>query len=289
MVVALIWGWSFLFVKVAVEGVPPTGVAWIRIALGAAVLLVYLLAIGGRLPPRRLLGRVAVQGLLMSVLPFTLIAWGEERITSALASVLNATTPMFTAIAAAALLGSRLRAPQIAGLVLGLTGVGIVAGVGGEDLASSSVVGSLAIVGAALCYGLGFAWATRFLKELSAAQLTVAPGLAAAVILLPLAGWEVARSGVELTPARVLCLVLLGVFGTGVALLLNYRVMKDLGPTTASLVTYLVPIVAVTAGVLVLGEPFSLRLLLGGALIVFSVALVQGRILAPRPVVSDPG
>jgi drug/metabolite transporter (DMT)-like permease len=180
------------------------------------------------------------------------------------------------------MLRERLRPPQLAGLVLGLVGVGVVAGVGGSDLAASSLAGSVAILGASACYGLGFAWASRYLTDLSATQLTIAPSLVTVVVLAPLAGLAVAVDGLELTWVGVLCLVLLGCLGTGVALLLNYQVLKELGPTTASLVTYLVPVVGVTAGVLLLDEPFSFRLVIGGALIVLSVALVQGRLLGRR-------
>jgi drug/metabolite transporter (DMT)-like permease len=280
--VALVWGFSFLFIKVLVEGAPPVFVAWGRVVLGAAVLLPYLYLAGQRLPGRGRWGQIAVQGMLMTALPFTLIAWGETRIASALASVLNASTPMFTAAAAAWMLRERLRPPQLAGLVLGLVGVGVVAGVGGSDLAASSLAGSLAILGASCCYGLGFAWASRHLTDLSATQLTIAPSLVTVVVLAPLAGLAVAVDGLELTWVGVLCLVLLGCLGTGLALLLNYQVLKELGPTTASLVTYLVPVVGVTAGVLLLDEPFSFRLVIGGALIVLSVALVQGMLLGGR-------
>ena len=279
---AVIWGWSFLFIKVALGGAPPVFVSWGRVVLGAVVLLPLLYAGKERLPPRRLWGRVAVQGVLMCALPFTLIAAGEQHITSALASVLNAATPLFTAVFSALLLGERLRRAQLAGLGLGLAGVAVVAGVGGADLAASSAAGALAVVGAACSYGVGFPFARRFLGELSPMQLAVAPSLAAAAILGVPGLTAAVRDGLEPTPARVLCLVLLGVLGTGYAFVLNYRTLRDLGPTSASLVTYLVPLVGVSAGVLVLGEPFSLRLVAGGAVVVLGVALVQGRLLGAK-------
>jgi drug/metabolite transporter (DMT)-like permease len=285
LAVAFIWGWSFLFIKVAIEGAPPVFVAWGRVLLGASVLLPFLYAARERLPERRAWGHVLVQGALMNALPFTLIAWGEQHITSALASVLNAATPLFAAAFAALLLRERLRGPQLTGLALGLAGVAIVAGVGGSDLAASSVAGALAVVGAAASYGFGFPYARRFLPGLSAMQLAVGPCLAATALLAVPAATAAAREGLAPTPLRVLCLVLLGALGTGYALMLNYRTLRELGPTTASLVTYLIPIVGVAVGVLVLGEPFSLRLVLGGAVVVLAIALVQGRLLGPpRPV-----
>ncbi|HKF00086.1 MAG TPA: DMT family transporter [Actinomycetes bacterium] len=283
LLVALIWGWSFLFIKVIVEGAPPLFVAWTRVALGALVLLAFLRSYRERLPGREHWFHVTVLGVLMSVIPFSLIAWGEERITSALASVLNAATPLFAAAAAAVLLGERLRPPQLAGLGVGFAGVAVVAGVGGGDLAASSLLGSLAVLGAAASYGTGFGYVQRFLSGLTPTQMAAGPLAAATVVLAAPTAVAVIRQGVQLSPLRVVCVLALGCLGTGYALMLNYRTVKELGPTTASLVTYLVPVVGVTAGVLVLGEPFSFRLILGGLLIVLSVALVQGRLLgAPR-------
>jgi drug/metabolite transporter (DMT)-like permease len=214
--------------------------------------------------------------------PFTLLAWGEQHITSALTAVVNACTPLFAAAFAAWLLGERLRVPQLAGLVVGFVGVGVVAGVGGGDLAGSSLAGVLAVVAASAGYGFGFAYAHRFTEGLSPLQLWFGQLAAGAVLLAPVAGGDLAAGRVDLQPLGLLCLLLLGGLGTGYAYLLNYRTLQEHGATVASLVTYLVPIVGVAAGVLVLGEPFSLRLVLGGLVVVAGVALVQGRLLGAR-------
>jgi len=282
IVLACIWGWSFLFIKVVLEGAPPTFLAWGRIALGLAVLVVFLRGSGERPPERRYWGHLLVLGLTMSVLPFMLIAWGEQHIASALAAVVNACTPLFAAAFAAWLLGERLRPPQLAGLVVGFVGVGVVAGVGGGDLAGSSLAGVLAVVLASAGYGFGFAYAHRFTEGLSALQLSLGQLAAGTVLLAPVAAGDVAGGRVDLQPLGLLCLLLLGGLGTGYAYLLNYRTLQEHGATVASLVTYLVPIVGVAAGVLVLGEPFSVRLVLGGLVVVAGVALVQRRLLGPR-------
>jgi drug/metabolite transporter (DMT)-like permease len=286
---AFIWGWSFLFIKVILEDAPPTFLAWGRIALGLAVLAVALLRSGEGLPERRYWGHLLLLGLAMSVLPFMLIGWGEEHISSALASVLNACTPLFTAGFAAGLLGERLRPPQLAGVAIGFLGVAVVAGVGGGDLAGSSLLGSAAVVLAGAGYGFGFAYANRFTTGLSALQLSFGQLLAGTLLLAPVAAVDLAAGRVDLGPSSALSLVLLGALGTGYAYLLNYRTLQESGATVASLVTYLVPLVAVAAGILVLGEPFSLRLVLGGLIVVLGVALVQGRLFgqrrrAPQPV-----
>ena len=282
IVLACIWGWSFLFIKVVLEGAPPTFLAWGRIALGLAVLVVFLRGSGERPPERRYWGHLLVLGLTMSVLPFMLIAWGEQHIASALAAVVNACTPLFAAAFAAWLLGERLRPPQLAGLVVGFVGVGVVAGVGGGDLAGSSLAGVLAVVLASAGYGFGFAYAHRFTEGLSALQLSLGQLAAGTVLLAPVAAGDVAGGRVDLQPLGLLCLLLLGGLGTGYAYLLNYRTLQEHGATVASLVTYLVPSVGVAAGVLVLGEPFSVRLVLGGLVVVAGVALVQRRLLGPR-------
>lgn len=279
---AFIWGWSFLFIKVILEDAPPTFLAWGRIALGLAVLAVAMRGRGEPLPERRYWGHLLVMGLAMSALPFLLIGWGEEHISSALASVLNACTPLFAAGFAAALLGERLRPPQLLGVAVGFLGVAVVAGVGGGDLAGSSLLGSAAVVLASAGYGFGFAYANRFTTGLSALQLSFGQLLAATFLLAPAAVADVAAGRVDLGPQAALCLFLLGALGTGYAYLLNYRTLQESGATVASLVTYLVPLVAVAAGVLVLGEPFSLRLVLGGLIVILGVALVQGRLLGPR-------
>ena len=282
ILLAGIWGWSFLLIKVIVEGAPPSFLAWGRIALGMLVVFAFLRRAGQGLPARRYWGHLLVLGLTMSVLPFMLIGWGEQRIASALTAVVNACTPLFTAAFAAWLLGERLRRPQLAGLLVGFLGVAVVAGVGGGDLAGSSLAGVLAVVLASAGYGFGFAYANRFTTGLSALQLSFGQLLAGTLLLAPVAAVDVGAGRVHLGPWAALCLVLLGALGTGYAYLLNYRTLQESGATVASLVTYLVPLVAVAAGVLVLGEPFSIRLVLGGLIVVGGVALVQGRLFGRR-------
>jgi drug/metabolite transporter (DMT)-like permease len=276
LLLACIWGWSFLFIKVAVEGLTPPTVAWARIALGAVVLHLYLWRKGLTLPRDRTTWRhFTVAALAGSAIPFTMLAWGEERITSALTAVLNASTPLFTAVAAAVLLRDRLRGAQAIGLLVGLAGVAVAAGLGGADLAGSSVSGSLASVGAGACYGLSFAYMRKHLVGLApvvaaAGQLTVAT-----IALTPIALVSSVRDGAHVSPKRLLCLVLLGAIGTGVAYVLNYRIIAELGATKASLVTYVIPVVAVVVGIVVLGERFELRMLVGGLMIIGGIALVH--------------
>jgi drug/metabolite transporter (DMT)-like permease len=281
---AFIWGWSYLFIKVAVEGMTPSTVAATRMGLGLAVLAAVLRLRRLRLPSGGVWWRhFAVVAVMGSALPFTLLAWAEQHVSSALTSVLNAATPLFAAVFVAAFLGERLRRLQIVGLLLGFVGVGVAAGLAGSDLAESSLGGEAAAVLAGAGYGLSFAYAKRHLVGIP--PLVAATGQLAAgtALLLPVAVVTTARDGIALTPRRLLAIGLLGVFGTGVAYVLNYRSIADLGPTVASVVTYLVPVVAVVVGVLFLDEPFEFRLLAGGALTVAGIVLLNRRPLAPAP------
>ena len=286
---AFIWGWSFLFIKVAVEGMTPSTVAATRMALGFLVLVTVLRLRGLRLPADitwwRHFAVVAVTG---SVLPFTLLAWGEQHVSSALTSVLNASTPLFAALFVAMFLGERLRAVQVGGLLLGFAGVAVAAGVAGADIEGSSLAGEAAAVLAGVGYGVSFTYTQRYLVGIP--PLVAATGQLAAgtAILLPVAVVTTAREGIALTPRRLLAICLLGVFGTGVAYVLNYRSIAELGPTVASVVTYLVPVVAVIVGVVFLDEAFEMRLVAGGALTVAGIALLNGRPLRRRPPVTAP-
>lgn len=279
LVLAFIWGWSFLLIKVALRGMPPAAIALTRIVLGA--LVVGVIVRGRRLPlprDRSTWVHFAVMGLCYSALPFTLLAWGEKHITSALASVMNAGTPLFAAMAAAVGLGERLRRPQVVGLLLGFAGVAVAAGVGGQDLASSSLVGSGAALGAAACYGFGFAYAQRHLVAVPPMVAVLGQLVMGTIEVLPFAALSVAGEGLALDGRVVVSIALLGVFGTGLAYVLNYQSIVAVGPTRASVVTYVVPVVAITVGVAFLNEPFRLRLLAGAALVVVGIALLQERL-----------
>ena len=289
LLLAFIWGWSFLFIKVAVAGMTPFTVAAVRVALGALVLVAIVRARRLEIPRGWAWWRhFVVVALAGSAVPFSLLAWGEQHVSSALTAVLNASTPLFAAVMAGLLLGDRLRPVQLGGLVLGFVGVAVAAGLGGSDLATSSGWSEVASVGAAACYGLAFAYTRRHLSSLPPIVGATGQLVAGAVLLLPAAVYTSVRDGLELTPRRALAVGLLGMLGTGIAYILSYRLIADVGPTRAAVVTYLIPVVAVTVGVLFLHEPFSFRLVLGGVLTVGGIVLLgYGR--PARPVApADP-
>jgi drug/metabolite transporter (DMT)-like permease len=278
LLLAFIWGWSFLFIKVAVEGMSPPTVAFARVGLGALVLLITLRSTGRSLPRDRVMWRhFAIAAVFGNALPFTLLAWGEERITSALTSVLNASTPLFTAVIAALFLKDRLKALQVVGLLLGFVGVAVAAGFGAGDLGDSSLTGSLAAVVAGLCYAIAFVYMRRNLTSIEPTVAAAGQLVLATMLLLPFAATTSVTSGLHLTVRRALAIGALGVFGTGVAYILNYRLLREIGATRASVVTYIIPVVAVAVGVVVLGEPFEWPLVWGGALILGGLVLLRER------------
>jgi drug/metabolite transporter (DMT)-like permease len=187
-------------------------------------------------------------------------------------------------MAGAVLLRERLRPAQLAGLGLGFVGVAVAAGFGGSDLAESSWTGSLAAVLAGACYGLGFAYVKKHLMGLPAEVGATGQLVCGAMMLAPFALATSVAEGVHLSPTRVLAVATLGIVGTGLAYVIYYRLIADLGPTPASLVTYLVPVVAVLVGVVFLDEAFSFRLVAGGVLIVGGILLVNRPRRAALPV-----
>lgn len=278
---AFIWGWSFLFIKVAVEGMTPSAVATARITLGALVMYLALRARRTPLPRGRVIWmHFAFQGIVGSVLPFTLLAWGEQYVSTALTSVLNASTPLFAVALSALFLAERLRRAQFIGIGLGFLGVAIAAGVGASDLSTSSVGGALAAIGAGACYAVSFIYVRRHLGSIPSAVAAAGQLIAGAVFIAPIGIYTSLRSGIHLAPHRVLAVLILGLVGTGYAYLLNYRSINAVGATRASVVTQLIPVVAVTIGVVFLGEPFRWRLVIGGGLTLLGIAVLHDRVRA---------
>ena len=281
IVLGLMWGWSFFFIKIALEGMTPSAVVLGRMAFGAATVAVSLLVTRTGLPrDLALWRRLAFMAIVTNVVPFSLFAWAQERITSALASVLNASTALFAALVATIVLGERLKRAQRAGLVLGFLGVAIAAGIGAGDVAGSSLTGTLAGLGAAFCYAVGFAYSQHHDLGANPEATTAGQLIIGAVVMAPVGIATSFTDGLSLTPTRLLAIGALGVLGTGIGYLIYYRMIAEVGATKASIVTYLVPVVGLVVGVTVAGEPFSWRLVTGGVLIVGGVIAVQGNLPA---------
>lgn len=274
---SLLWGGSFLFNELALAGLPPVTIVWGRVALAAVLLGMAVKAAGQGAPQRRVWPALAVMGVLNNLVPFTLFVLAQGQITGALASVLNATTPLFTVLVAhLATVDERLTAAKAAGVGLGFAGV--VAMMAGEDL-GGELPAMLACLGAALSYGVAGVWGRRF-KAAGVTPLQTAAGVVtcSTVILTPV--WlAVDRPWALDWPgwSPVLAVVALASLSSAVAYLIFFRILARAGATAISLVTFLIPFSAAGLGWLVLGERLETRHFLGLGLILGGLALIERR------------
>ena len=274
---ALLWGSSFLWIAIALRGFSPVQIVLIRLALGALVLVAIVYTRGLRLPTSGTVWlHLTVAALFANAIPYTLFAIGEQHVSSSVAGVLNATTPLWTLVIAFATGHERrISAPKLIGFILGLAGTLVIFSPWetGSQIAS---LGGLACLGAAASYGVSYVYMDRYLARrgipplvLSAGQLTAATVLLA--IVFPFAGLQ----PVHLRWEAIAALAVLGCLGTGIAYILNYRLITDEG-TTASVVTYLLPIVAVILGAAILNDHITAQII-GGMLIVLTGVAITRR------------
>ena len=282
----VVWGSSFLFMKVALGGMSPAQVAWSRLLLGALALGLFVVLRREALPRQaRIWAHMTVLAVSFCVVPFLLFSWAQQHVTSGLASIYNATTPIMTAIMAGLLFRvERLRPMQLAGIALGIVGVVIIIGPWqGLDL-SQSLVAQLAILGATACYGFSLAYMRRFVSNTGMSALMFSflnIGIAAAImaVLTPV----LVLTPVQLNPWIVVSIVLLGCVGTGVAYIWNQNAVRAWGPTRASTVTYITPLVGVVLGAVVLGERLSWNEPVGALVVFLGILLAQDRLRRRAP------
>jgi len=280
IVLASIWGCSFLFIKLGLEGLNPVEVAFWRVAIGAITLVILSRLSRSRLPlARSTWGHLLVMAILMNVIPFILFSYGETHVSSILAGIINGATPLTTlAVVLVAFPEEEPTPSRVAGLFIGFLGLLVVTGIW-NGLGGGELAGVLACIGAIICYGIAFPYGRRHVANLAEGPISVATGqmLVATAMLVPLAGLSGGTTG-PITPSVVGSMLALGALGTGIAYVLNYRVVAAAGATTASTVTYLTPLVAILVGVAFLGETLSWNEPIGGLIVVFGVAVSQGRL-----------
>ena len=278
---AAIWGSSFLFIKVGVSELHPLFVALGRVVGGAIALVAVLLLTRDRLPrDLRFWGHNAVVAVLGVALPFSLFGFGEQRISSVLAGIWNSVTPLIALpMAVLVFRTEQLTRGRVLGLILGFVGAATILGVW-QGVGGSSLAGQLMCMTAAACYGVAIPYTRRFLTPrpesglaVSASQLLIATVLLA--VVAPLAGGGFPAVA-ELSGPVVASVAALGVLGTGLAFVLHLRNIRLLGASTASMVTYLIPVFATVIGVVVLGEELSWFQPVGAAVVLLGVAIAQG-------------
>lgn len=284
MLVALsvLWGGSFFFVEVLVDHLPPLTIVACRVGLAALALWGIVLGRGLPLPStRQQWSSLFVIGFLNNALPFCLIVWGQTQISSGLASIFNATTPFFTVIVAGAVLADeRITKQKLTGVIVGLLGTIVLIGPEALKGLTGSMLGQLAVMGAAISYAFAGAYARRF-KKWGLSPLIVATGQVtmATLILLPLM-IIIDKPWIDLViPFDVIWAIAgLAFFSTVIAYILYFRLIASAGATNAALVTFLIPISAILLGVTILGETFTVPQAIGMGLIGLGLLVMDGRV-----------
>ncbi len=277
--VSVAWGASFLFIAVALEKFAPSQVGLGRLLCGAVVLVV--LAVSMRRLPRlswRLVGSVFAVGVAMSGIPFILIPLAQQHVTSILASLLNATTPLWAALFVALLIpAERATRVQLAGLVIGAVGIAVLLGAWRVD--DFPALGAALMLGATACYGIGSTLSRVLLSRvkesavgLSAVQMTLS-----LLVVAPFALTAPAppAQAISLNSQAMWAIIALGVTGTSFAYVWFWKIVQAAGATTAASVTYAAPVVATVLGVLVLGEHLHWYEIVGAVIVMTGVWLAQ--------------
>jgi drug/metabolite transporter (DMT)-like permease len=278
LVLGFMWGSSYLFIKIAVDSFGTFTLIALRLVIGAAFLWVAFRLNGTSLPrERRIYGHLIVMALVNITIPFALITWAEQSVDSALAAILNATVPLFVIVIAPMFLPDEpIRINGVVGLAVGFIGVVLLVSPGLLS-ASGDLAGSVALLGSSLAYALGNVYSRRNVRGLAPLIPAVFQVSFAFVIVTILAlvleqPWT-ARPDI----GDWFSVAWLGVFGSGAAYILYFRLLGRWGATRTSLVAYLLPVYGIVLGFVVLNEPIDLTLIAGTALVIAGVALVNGR------------
>ena len=278
----LIWGASFLFVEYALTALTPIGVAFWRTTFGALAMLIAVLIYKSKLPTSfEAWRKMAIAGMFMSSVPFTLFAFAQTYVTSALASIFNAVTPIATVIVMLIAFRSEKLLPHVVvGLVVGLIGVLIVLGVW-QGFGDNEPLAIVALLVAVTCYGIGTPYIRKYIAPLKlSTEVSVFGQIGtAAVTLLPI--YLISGQYFTSTPTlpAIGSVLAIGALGSGVAFLLYYKVLDVVGSAIASSVTYITPVIAVILWVLLLNEELHWYEPVGGGIIIVGAAISQGSIL----------
>ena len=277
VLLALIWGASFMFIKEGLRDFSPVVVAWGRLVIGAGLLAVFLVVQTGARDAvaevRRAGYEVGALGIVQNALPFVLISWGETHIDSGVAAIGNASVPIFVALLAFRYAhGERSTGARLGGVFLGIVGVAVLAGVSPRG-GWLGAAGTLAVIVASFLYGVGGLWIQRLLRRTRPLPLTVASLGCGALVLTPFALLSLpshAPGGKAL-----LSVVALGVFGTAAAMVLYFSIIAMAGSAKASLVTYLQPVFATAMAVFLLDERLTLPVVAAGIGILAGVYITE--------------
>ncbi len=274
------WGSSYLFIKIGVDhGLQPFTLIMFRLLIGL-VLLASVVAIAREPLPRdpRMYGHLFVMGVINIAIPFSLITFAEQTVDSSLAAVINGAVPLFVIVIAALFLkGETVTMNRVAGLAIGFIGVATLVGLDLADLGSANTIGELALIGATIAYAIGNVYAKAHvhgLRPMIPALFQVFFGL---LVTGSLAFATEAPLAVAWVPESLFAVFWLGLLGSGLAYLSYFRILQHWGATRTSMVAYLLPVVGILLGAVVLSEAVSWTTLLGTALVIGGIALVNSR------------
>lgn len=286
-VLSILWGGAFFFAAIAVKEIPPLTLVFFRVLLAAIILFIVLRATHVPLPRSApIYGAFLVMGLLNNVVPFSLLFWAQTSISSGLASILNATTPIFSIIIAHFVLADeRMSSAKVFGILLGVAGVAVLVGSNIAGGFEASTLGLIACLGAAMSYGIASVFGRRF-KQMGVGVTTIAFGQLAgsSTIMLPIVflvdqPWTLAPPS---TPA-ILSVLLLATLSTALAYLIFFRLMASAGAVNVVLVTLLIPVSAIILGAAFLGERLEGQHFAGMALIAVGLIAIDGRLFRRHP------
>lgn len=282
VILSILWGGSFFFVGVAVEALPPLTIVTLRVFLAAIALLVIVYCSGLKMPSDSSIWLAFIgMGVLNNVIPFVLIVWGQTHIASGLASILNATTPLFTVVAAHFLTkDEKMSTLKIIGVVFGLVGVVMIIGQEVIDGIGDSILGQLAVVGAAISYSFAGIYGRRF-KQFGIKPVVTATGqvTTSSLLLIPIALLYDRPFTLPMPSVEVwLAIVSLALFSTALAYILYFRILSTAGATNVLLVTLLIPVSAILLGTAILGEQLELKHMIGMGMISVGLLSIDGRV-----------
>ncbi len=282
IILSVLWGGSFFFIEIAVSELPVLTIVLFRVVLAAIALWLFILIAGISIPKSfTVWGSFLIMGLFNNVFPFSLIVWGQTHIASSLASILNATTPLFTVLVASALLhDEKITRNKLMGVLLGFLGVVVMIGPSAFSGIGVNVVAQLAILGAALSYAFAGVYGRRFKAHNINPVVTAAGQVSAsALFLIPIV--LVVDNPVDIvTPnaQAIMALIALAILSTALAYVLYFKILASAGATNLLLVTFLIPVSAILLGTVILGEILQTSHIIGMGIIAIGLVAIDGRL-----------
>jgi drug/metabolite transporter (DMT)-like permease len=289
LAMGFMWGSSYLFIKIGVDhGLQPFTLIMFRLLIGAALLASVVAWFREPLPrDPRMYGHLAVMGVVNIAIPFALITYAEQVVDSSLAAVINGAVPLFVIVIAALFLrNEQITINRLAGLIVGFVGIAVLVGLDVTEIGSANALGELALLGATISYAIGAVYAKAHIHGLRPMIPALFQVFFALVVTAVLAFATEHPLAAVPEPEALFAIVWLGLLGSGLAYLAFFRILGRWGATRTSMVAYLLPVVGIALGALVLQEPLAPSTVLGTALVIAGIALVNSR-LGTRPALAS--